>query len=112
MEQLVKIIGQEQFSLYTLNSGSFSNNGFTGLFILKGLSPVKSSDYLALDWWYRTQSLYFTTPRTQDPSIVIILKDKMYIADLPKEHITKRITYKNIEAILLDNKNGWYKNAE
>jgi hypothetical protein len=104
---VISYLKERPFSLYTVNSEDFVNNGFTGLFVLNGVYPVRSSDYLSLDWWYRTQSLYFTDPANNDPATVVIMNRRGNPIS-GSDKIQQIIPVGNMEAVILDNSSKWY----
>lgn len=107
VQNVVNHLQDKQFSLHMLQQGKFVNTGFTGLFILQHANPVKSTDYMALDWWYRTQSLYFTAPVTGDPGRVVLIGEKGYVPRFKQYELY--YTYQGaMEAVILDNATHWF----
>mgnify|MGYP001606259470 CR=1 FL=1 len=95
-----------KFSLHTINQGDFVNVGSSGLFILNNAFPVKSSDYDALNWWYRTQSLFFSAPEVEDAERVVVIGPSEFV--LYTNYVLYKVNSGTIGGVILDNKAGWF----
>ncbi len=73
VKELKNKIPDEPFRLKTIAEEDFVHHGFSGLFVLARLSPHKSDEYDALDWWMRAHSLYFVDPDSPAPLYTVII---------------------------------------
>ena len=63
---------------------------------------------MPLDWWFRSQSLYFSEPQSEDPDTIIVFKPIELVTQYPESAIVRTLTKGNIEALILDNKTHWF----
>ena len=110
VKELSKEIGKSTFSLYVVGDEYLNGGGYTELFILNNKHPQKSYIYPYYDWMYKAHGLYTVTPVTTDQEKIIIISDSINLPfNKSKEILRKKVG--NIEGIILDNRDFWFKES-
>lgn len=102
------IIGQKNFSLYSLGNEYFYGGGYRGLFILQNRHPKKSNTYSLFDWWYQAHGLYTTQIENKDQELIVIISPPTSDYSFDKSKIIYQKSFDNIQGIVLNNVNGWF----
>lgn len=110
VKELSTALVSKDFSLYIKGDNHLINSGFTELFILQNVHPKKSFDYTLHDWFYKAHGLYTVTPSNEEQTTVVVISESIsFPHDKSKEILRKRVN--NIEGVVLDNRDFWFKES-
>lgn len=86
-------------------SSGIRGGGMAYPFLFNDLHPVKSNYHDVWYWTYAVYGLFDTTMQNEWPETVVLFKPTQEIKQSPYPEEEKRVTFKNITAIILDNSN-------
>lgn len=107
---IISEIGTSDFSLYAANDPYLESGGITQLFVMSNRIPKKSFAYGPHDWLFRSHSLYFTEPDSNDQEKIAFIAPAGYqIPDVLRPNVLLEKNIDTVKVYVLDNANREFK---
>lgn len=107
---IISKIGTSYFSLYAVNDPYLESGGITQLFVMANRIPKKSFAYGPHDWLFRSHSLYFTEPDSNDQERIAVIAPAEYqLLDSLQGNVLFEKNIDTVKVYILDNTSREFK---